>query len=37
MLLQAKTGYWLTESFSVAFKERRFLPTVNISGTDEEK
>lgn len=37
MLLQAKTGYWLTESFAVAFNERRFLPTVTISSADEAK
>lgn len=37
MLLQAKTGYWLTESFAVAFNERRFLPTVTLSSADEAK
>lgn len=37
MLLQAKTGYWLTESFAVAFNERRFLPTVILSSADEAK
>lgn len=37
MILQAQTGYWLTESFSVSFSERRFLQTVNLSSADESK
>lgn len=37
MILQAQTGYWLTESFSVSFSERRFLQTVILSSADEAK
>jgi hypothetical protein len=37
MLLQAKSGYWLTESFAVAFSDRRFLQSVNLSTANEAK
>lgn len=35
MILQAKTGYWLTENFDVDYSERRFLQTISLANADE--
>lgn len=37
MILQAKTGYWLTEAFDVDYSERRFLQTISLANADEAK
>lgn len=37
MILQAKTGYWLTEAFDVDYSERRFLQTISLANSDEAK
>lgn len=37
MILQSKTGYWLTEAFEVDFSERRFLQTISLTNSDEAK
>ena len=37
MILQAKTGHWLTENFDVDYSERRFLQTISLANSDEAK
>lgn len=37
MILQAKTGHWLTENFDVDYSERRFLQTISLANADEAK